>query len=120
MAEKEQPVVTGRRAAALTVHRAVAAPHLLPCGASSPNGSRQGSCRVDPDADKLTQRPRVDTCGAHFPRLMSEADALQQPAASAMSESFTVCSLGRISRRNSSGSCTVPGFACSHSASEAS
>jgi hypothetical protein len=35
---------------------------------------------------------------------MSLADAFEQPAASAMSMSFTVASLGRISRRNSSGS----------------
>ena len=46
----------------------------------------------------------IETCGVHFPRLMSDADALQQPAASAISESFTLASPGRISRRNSSGS----------------
>jgi hypothetical protein len=35
---------------------------------------------------------------------MSEADALEQPAASAISMSFTFASLGRISRWKSSGS----------------
>jgi hypothetical protein len=53
--------------------------------------------------DEFGEWAHVETCGAHFPCLMSEADALQQPAASAMSMSFTVASLGRISRRNSSG-----------------
>jgi hypothetical protein len=48
--------------------------------------------------------PHVDTCGVHFLRLISLAYALEQPAASAISESLTVLSLGRISRRNSSGS----------------
>jgi hypothetical protein len=46
----------------------------------------------------------VETCGAHFTRLMSDADAFERPATSAISESFTFASLGRISRRNSSGS----------------
>jgi hypothetical protein len=35
---------------------------------------------------------------------MSDAKAFEQPAASAISESFTVASLCMISRRNSSGS----------------
>jgi hypothetical protein len=35
---------------------------------------------------------------------MSDADALEQPAASMISASGTVPSFGRISRRNSSGS----------------
>ena len=48
--------------------------------------------------------PHVETCGVHFPRLMSDADALQQPAASAISGSFTARSFGRISRQNCSGS----------------
>jgi hypothetical protein len=48
--------------------------------------------------------PHVDTCGVCFPRLMSDADALEQPAASMISASGTVPSFGRISRRNSSGS----------------
>ncbi|MGD0944826.1 MAG: hypothetical protein ABR972_11210 [Acidimicrobiales bacterium] len=46
----------------------------------------------------------AETCGVRFPRRMSDADAFEQPAASAISESFTAASLGRISRRNSSGS----------------
>lgn len=50
------------------------------------------------------QRGHVDTCGAHFPRLMSDAAPLLIPVASMVSESFTVWSLGRMSRRNSSGS----------------
>jgi hypothetical protein len=39
---------------------------------------------------------QIETCGVHCPHRISEADALQQPAASAISESFTVESLGRI------------------------
>ena len=31
----------------------------------------------------------VETCGVHFPRRMSDAYALEHPAASAISESFT-------------------------------
>ena len=55
----------------------------------------------------LTNRAKAahaETCGVHFPRLMSDADAFEQPAASEISTSFTVLSRGRISRRNSSGS----------------
>ena len=65
----------------------------------------------------ITSAAQVETCGVHVPRLMSLADALQQPAASAISESFTLASLGRILRRDSSGSKTAPGLALSHSAS---
>jgi hypothetical protein len=55
--------------------------------------------------DQLAERPPVvDTCGVHFPRLISDAYAFEHPAASAISASFTGASLGRISRRNSSGS----------------
>jgi hypothetical protein len=55
-------------------------------------------------ATSAASADHVDTCGVHFPRLMSDADALEHPAASAISESFTPASLGRMSRRNSSGS----------------
>ena len=48
---------------------------------------------------------------------MSDAYAFEHPAASTISESFTRSSRGSTSLRNHSGSCTVPGFACSHSAS---
>jgi len=65
----------------------------------------------------IERRPRRHVCGVHFPRLMSDADAFEQPAASTISGSFMVASRGSTSRRNRSGSCTVPGFACSHSAS---
>jgi hypothetical protein len=41
---------------------------------------------------------------------MSDADAFEQPIALTISESFTLASLGRISRRNNSGSQTVPGI----------
>jgi hypothetical protein len=39
---------------------------------------------------------QVETCGVHFPRLMSDAYALEHLAASAISENFTPASLGRI------------------------
>jgi hypothetical protein len=35
---------------------------------------------------------------------MSDADAFEQPATAAIAESFTFCSAGKMSRRNSSGS----------------
>jgi hypothetical protein len=44
-----------------------------------------------------------------------DADALEHPAAAMISVSGTDPSLGRISRRNSSGSWTAPGFTLSHS-----
>jgi hypothetical protein len=56
------------------------------------------------DANQLPSALDVDTCGVHFPRLMSDAYAFEQPAASAISESLTLPSFGRISRRNGSGS----------------
>jgi hypothetical protein len=46
----------------------------------------------------------VETCGVHFPRRMSDAYAFEQPVASTIAESFTSASLGRMPRRNSSGS----------------
>jgi hypothetical protein len=42
--------------------------------------------------------------GVHFPRRMSDAYAFEELAASTTSESFTVPSLGKMSRRNKSGS----------------
>jgi hypothetical protein len=59
--------------------------------------------------------PHVDTCDVHFPRLMSDADALEHPAAAMISASGTLPSLGTISRRNNSRSQTAPGLALSHS-----
>jgi len=46
----------------------------------------------------------VETCGVRLPCRMSDADVFEQPMASTISESFTVLSLGSMSRRNSSGS----------------
>jgi hypothetical protein len=66
------------------------------------------------DANQLPECPHVDTYGVHFPRRMSEADAFEQPDASAISASFTPARLGRISRRNSS---ALSGLALSHSES---
>ena len=65
------------------------------------------------------QVPVTSTCvTSSSPRRISDADAFEQPAASAISESFTLVSPGRISRQNCSGSWTVPGLALSplHSA----
>ena len=63
---------------------------------------RTSSSRLMPT--NLANAAHVDTCGVHLPRRMSLAGALEQPAASAISASFTPASRGRISRRNISGS----------------
>lgn len=39
----------------------------------------------------------IDTCGVRFPRRLSDADSLKQPAAAMISASGTVPSLGRMS-----------------------
>jgi len=53
--------------------------------------SSHGTCRssVAKPARKESAA-HVETCGAHFPRLMSDADAFEHPAVSAISESLTV------------------------------
>lgn len=53
-----------------------------------------------PNPATFARVPHVDTCGVHFPRRTSEAEALLIPVASTISESFTVASLGRICLRN--------------------
>jgi len=50
-----------------------------------------------PTWPNATSTRHVETCGAHFPRLMSLADAFEQPAAAAISESATVLSCGGMS-----------------------
>jgi hypothetical protein len=58
--------------------------------------------REEDQVESPANAAHVDACGVRFPRLMSDAYAFEHRAASAISESLTVPSLGRISRRNSS------------------
>jgi len=64
-------------------------------GTASIADSTQGSSRRgvvnspwQSGAPVAASATHVETCGVHFPRLMSDADALEHPAASAISESF--------------------------------
>jgi hypothetical protein len=77
----------------------------LECRASAFAYGRQGKTDdTISNSTNLASAAHVETCGVHFPRRTSDAYALEHPAASAISESLTPASLGRISRQNSSGS----------------
>ena len=64
-----------------------------------------------------TSAGHVETCGVHFPRPMSDADAFEQAGRLDDLGELHARQPGQTPRPIHSGSCTVPGFACSHSAS---